>query len=127
MTTATLELEPNARAIAEKHLRAAWDAFDNHRPELGSRRVWDAAETALRQLARQHNFAIDTVDQRLEFAKTLDAKNGSDRYYNERLSLCEYFEDNALMGVMPGSDPTRYAPIAAEFIEHLLTLAEGTP
>ena len=127
MTTATLEQEPNARAIAEKHLRAAWDAFDNHRPELGSRLVWDAAETALRQLARQHNFAIDTVDQRFEFVKTLDAQNGNDRSYLTRLMLCESFEDNALMGVMPGSDPTRYAPIAAEFIEHLLTLAEGTP
>ena len=127
MTTATLELEPNARAIAEKQLRAAWDAFDNHRPELGSRLVWDAAETALRQLARQHDYAIDTLDQRFEFVKMLDARNGDDRSYLTRLMLCESFEDNALMGVMPGSDPTRYVPAATDFIEHLLALAEGTP
>ena len=126
MTTATLELEPNARAIAEKHLRAAWDAFDNHRPELGSRLVWDAAETALRQLARQHDYAIDTLDQRLEFVKTLDAQNGGNRYYITLLSLCEYYEDNSQMGVMPGDDPVYAVPIAAQFVEHLLTLAEGT-
>ena len=125
MTTATLE--PDARSIAEKQLSAAWDAFDNHRPELGSRLIWDAAETALRQLARQQDYAIDTLDQRLEFVRMLDARNGSDRYYVSRLMLCEYFEDNAEMGVMPGDDPGYAAITAASFIEHLLAMAEGTP
>ena len=125
--TATPTLEHNIRAIAEKRLSAAWDAFDNHRPELGSKLVWEAAEAALGALARQHDYDIGTPDRLLEFARLLDARNGSDRYYIEGLSLCEYFQDNAEMGVMPGSKPTAYAPIATEFVNHLVDLIEGAP
>ena len=122
MTTATLE--PTTRAITEKCLSAAWDAFDNHRPELGSKLVWDAAEAALRQLARQYDYDTDDPDQRLEFARMLDRQNGGDRYYIEQLLLCEYFQSNAETGVMPGDDPEYAAPVAARFIDHLLELIE---
>lgn len=125
--TPTPTLEHSARAIAEKRLSAAWDAFDNHWPELGSKLVWEAAEAALGELARQRDYDIGTPDQRIGFAKMLDAQNGSDGYYLNRLLMCEYFEDNAEMGVMPGSDPTTYAPVATEFINHLLNLIEGAP
>ena len=125
--TATATLEHSTRASAEKRISAAWDAFDNHRPELGSKLVWEAAEAALCALARQHDYDIGTPDRRLEFARLLDAKNGGDGYYLNRLLMCEYFEDNAEMGVMPGSDPTTYAPVATEFIDHLLNLIEGAP
>ena len=124
---ATPTLEHSIRAIAEKRLSAAWDAFDNHRPELGSKLVWEAAEAALGALAQQHDYDIGTLEQRLEFARLLDAKNGGDGYYINRLLMCEYFEDNAEMGVMPGSDPTTYAPVATEFIDHMLNLIEGAP
>ena len=131
MATATATpkstLEHSARASAEKRLSAAWDAFDNHRPELGSKLVWEAAEAVLRELACQHDYDIGTPDQRIGFAKMLDARNGSDRYYIEGLGLCEYFQDNAEMGVMPGDDPDYAAPVAAEFIDHLLDLIEGAP
>ena len=129
MTTATptLTLEHSPRAIAEKRLSAAWDAFDNHRPELGSKLVWEAAEAALRPLARQYDYPIDDPDQRIGFAKMLDARNGSDGYYLNRLLMCEYFEDNAETGVMPGSDPASYVPVATEFIDHMLNLIEGAP
>ena len=123
--TAAPTLQHSTRAVAEKRLSAAWDAFDNHRPELGSKLVWEAAEAALRALARQHDYAIDDPDQRIGFAKMLDARNGSDGYYLNRLLMCEYFEDNAAMGVMPGSDPATYAPVATDFIDHLLNLIEG--
>ena len=125
--TATATLEHSARASAEKRLSAAWDAFDNHRPELGSKLVWEAAEAALGALARQHEYDIGTLEQRLEFARLLDAKNGGDGYYVNRLLMCEYFEDNAEMGVMPGSDPTAYVPVATRFINHLLAVVEGVP
>ena len=125
--TATPTLEHSPRAIAEKRLSAAWDAFDNHRPELGSKLVWEAAEATLRALACQHDYDIGTPDQRIGFAKMLDARNGSDGYYLNRLLLCEYFEDNAEMGVMPGDDPDYAAPVAARFINHLLDLVEGAP
>ena len=125
--TATPALEHSARASAEKRLSAAWDAFDNHRPELGSKLVWAAAEAALSALARRHDYDIGTPDRLLEFARLLDARNGGDRYYIEGLSLCEYFQDNAEMGVMPGSKPDAYAPIATEFISHLVELIEGAP
>ena len=125
--TSTPTLQQSARAIAEKRLSAAWDAFDNHRPELGSKLVWEAAEAALGALARQHDYAIDDPDQRIGFAKMLDAQNGRDGYYLNRLMLCEYFEDNAEMGVMPGDDPDYAAPVAARFINHLLDLIEGAP
>ena len=125
--TATPTLQHSARAIAEKRLSAAWDAFDNHRPELGSKLVWEAAEAALCALARQHDYAIDDPDQRIGFAKMLDARNGDDRYYIRNLMLCEYFQDNAEMGVMPGDDPDYAAPVAARFINHLLDLVEGAP
>ena len=124
---ATPTLEHSTRAVAEKRLSAAWDAFDNHRPELGSKLVWEAAEAALGALARQYDYDIGTPDRLLEFARLLDARNGSDRYYIEGLSLCEYFQDNAAMGVMPGSKPTAYAPIATEFINHLVALIEVAP
>ena len=126
-TTPSLETitEPTTRAITEKCLTAAWDAFDNHRPELGSKLVWDAAEAALRQLARQYDYDISDPDQRLEFARMLDRQNGGDRYYIERLLLCEYFQNNTKIGVMPGEDPTLYAPVAVKFINHLLELSEG--
>ena len=131
MTTATPTptptLQHSARAIAEKRLSAAWDAFDNHRPELGSKLVWEAAEAALCALARQHDYAIDDPDQRIGFAKMLDARNGSDGYYIRNLMLCEYFQDNAEMGVMPGDDPDYAAPVAVRFINHLLDLVEGAP
>ena len=125
--TATPTLENSARASAEKRISAAWDAFDNHRPELGSKLVWEAAEAVLRELARQHDYAIDDPGQRLEFARLLDAKNGGDGYYINRLLMCEYFEDNAETGVMPGSDPTTYVPVATRFINHLVDLIEGAP
>ena len=125
--TPTPTLEHSPRAIAEKRLSAAWDAFDNHRPELGSKLVWEAAEAALHALARQHDYAIDDPDQRIGFAKMLDSRNGSDGYYLRNLMLCEYFEDNAEMGVMPGDDPDYAAPVAARFINHLLDLVEGAP
>ena len=127
MATATPTLEHSTRAIAEKRLSAAWDAFDNHRPELGSKLVWEAAEAALCALARQYDDDIGTLEQRLEFARLLDAKNGAAGYYINRLLMCEYFEDNAETGVMPGSDPTTYVPVATEFIDHLLNLIEGAP
>ena len=120
-------MEHSPRAIAEKRLSAAWDAFDNHRPELGSKLVWEAAEAALCALARQHDYDIGTPDRLLEFAKMLDARNGEDRYYIRSLMLCEYFQDNADMGVMPGDDPDYAAPVAARFIDHLLGLVEGAP
>lgn len=123
---ATAPLEPDTRSITKKCLSEAWDAFHNHRPELGSKLVWDAAEAALRQLARQQNYAIDTLDQRFEFVELLDAQNGNGRYYIGQLMMCEYFEDNATMGVMPGDDPASYVTVATEFIEHLLDLAEDT-
>ena len=126
-TAPTPTLEHSTRAIAEKHLSAAWDAFDNHRTELASRHIWDAAAVALRALARQHDYAFDTSEQRVGFAKMLDARNGNDRYYIERLLLCEYYESNAELGVMPGDDPEYPAPIAAKFINHLLDLIEGAP
>ena len=125
--TPTTTLQQSARAVAEKRLSAAWDAFDNHRSELGSKLVWEAAEAALRALARQHDYAIDDPDQRIGFAKMLDARNGSDGYYLNRLMLCEYFEDNAETGVMPGSDPAAYVPVATRFINHLLAMVEGAP
>ena len=127
MATPTLEpiTETNTRSITEKCLSAAWDAFDNHRPELGSKLVWEAAEEALRQLGRQYDYDIGDPGQRLEFARMLDRQNGGDRYYIERLLLCEYFQNNTKIGVMPGEDPTLYAPVAAEFINHLLELSEG--
>ena len=123
--TPTLQHSP--RAIAEKRLSAAWDAFDNHRPELGSKLVWEAAEAALGALARQHDYAIDDPDQRIGFAKMLDARNGSDGYYINRLLLCESFLSNAETGVMPGDDPGYAVPAAARFIDHLLELIEGAP
>ena len=119
--------EPTARSITEKCLSAAWDAFDSHRPELGSKLIWDAAAAALRQLARQYDYDTDDPDQRLEFARMLDRQNGGDRYYIDRLLLCEYFHNNAKIGVMPGEDPSYPAPIAADFINHLLELSEGKP
>ena len=123
----TPTLEHSARAIAEKRLSAAWDAFDNHRPELGSKMVWEAAEAALRPLARQYDYPIDDPDQRIWFAKMLDAQNGSDGYYLQRVLLCDYYQSNAEFGVMPEDDPTRYAPIATKFINHLLDLIEEAP
>lgn len=127
--TPTLEpiTEPTTRSITEKCLTAAWDAFDNHRPELGSKLIWEAAEAALRALAGQYDYDIGDPDQRIKFAKMLDRQNGGDRYYIDRLLLCEYFHDNTKIGVMPGEDPTLYAPIAADFINHLLELSEGKP
>ena len=125
--TATPTLEHSARAVAEKRLSAAWDAFDNHRPELGSKLVWEAAEAALRPLARQHDYDIGTPDQRIGFAKMLDAQNGSDGYYLQRVLLCDYYLSNAELGVMPEDDPTRYATIATKFINHLLELIEEAP
>ena len=127
MATATPTLEHSARAIAEKRLSAAWDAFDNHRPELGSKLVWDAADAALHGLAGKYDYDISTSSQLLEFAKMLDARNGDDRYYLRRLMLCEYFQNNAKLGVMPGDDPDYAAPIAAKFINHLLELIEEAP
>ena len=126
--TPTLELatEPTTRAIAEKCLTAAWDAFDNHRLELGSKLIWDAAEAALRHLARQYDYDISDPDRQIWFAEMLDAQNGNDRYYLNRLMLCQYFQSNAETGVMPGDDPEYAAPIAARFINHLLELIEGT-
>ena len=130
--TPTSTLEHSTRATAEKRLSAAWDAFDNHRPELGSKMVWEAAEVALYQLARKYDYAIDHPDQRIGFAKMLDARNGnarngSDGYYLSLLILCEYYESNAELGVMPGDDPEFPAPIAAKFINHLLDLIEEAP
>ena len=127
--TTTLETttEPTTRAITEKCLTAAWDAFDNHRPELGSKLVWEAADAALHGLAGKYDYDISTPSQLLEFAKMLDARNGSDRYYLRRLMLCEYFQNNAKLGVMPGDDPDYAAPIAAKFINHLLDLIEEGP
>ena len=127
--TPTLEpiTKPNTRSITEKCLTAAWDAFDNHRAELGSKLIWDAAEAALRQLGRQYDYDTDDPGQRLEFARMLDRQNGGDRYYIDRLLLCESLQSNAEIGVMPGDDPTLYAPIAADFINHLLELSEGKP
>ena len=125
--TATPILEHSPRAIAEKRLSAAWDAFDNHRPELGSKLVWEAAEAALRPLARQYDYDIDDPDQRIGFAKMLDARNGSDRYYIDLVLLCEYYQSNAEIGVMPGDDPSYPVPIAAKFINHLLELIEEAP
>ena len=129
MPTATPSptLQHSARAVAEKRLSAAWDAFDNHRPELGSKLVWEAAEAVLRPLARQYDYDIDDPDQRIGFAKMLDARNGSDGYYLNRLLLCECFLSNAELGVMPGDDPSFPAPIAAKFINHLVDLVEGAP
>ena len=123
--TATLEHSP--RAVAEKRLSAAWDAFDNHRPELGSKLVWEAAEAALRPLARQYDYPIDGPDQRIWFAKMLDARNGNDGYYLPMMLLCDSFLSNAEIGVMPGDDPSYAAPIAAKFISHLLDLIEEAP
>ena len=123
----TATLEHNPRAIAEKRLSAAWDAFDNHRPELGSKLVWEAAEAALRPLARQYDYPIDDPDQRIGFAKMLDAQNGSDRYYLQRVLLCDYYQSNAEIGVMPGDDPTKYATIATKFINYILDLVEEAP
>ena len=120
-------LEHSPRAVAEKRLSAAWDAFDNHRPELGSKLVWEAAEAALRPLARQYDYPIDDPDQRIGFAKMLDARNGNNHYYLPRMLLCDSFLSNAEIGVMPEDDPTRYAPIAAKFISHLLDLIEEAP
>ena len=120
-------LEHSARAVAEKRLSAAWDAFDNHRPELGSKLVWEAAEAALRPLARQYDYPIDDPDQRIGFAKMLDARNGSDRYYLQRVLLCDYYQSNAEIGVMPGDDPTKYATIATKFINYILDLVEEAP
>ena len=125
--TPTPTLEHSTRAIAEKHLSAAWDAFDNHRTELASRHIWDAAEVALLELARQYDYAIDIPDHRIFFAKMLDSRNGSDGYYLSLLLLCEYYESNAELGVMPGDDPEFPAPIAAKFINHLLDLIEEAP
>ena len=125
--TPTPTLPHSARAIAEKRLSAAWDAFDNHRPELGSKLVWEAAEAALRPLARQHDYDIGTPDQRIGFAKMLDAQNGSDGYYLQRVLLCDYYLSNAELGVMPEDDPTRYALIAAKFINYILDLIEEAP
>ena len=127
--TPTLEpiTEPTTRSITEKCLTAAWDAFDNHRPELGSKLVWEAAEAALRPLARQYDYPIDDPDQRIGFAKMLDAQNGSDRYYLQRVLLCDYYQSNAELGVMPGDDPTRYATIATKFINYILDLVEEAP
>lgn len=120
-------LEHSVRAIAEKRLSAAWDAFDNHRPELGSKLVWEAAEAALRPLAHQYDYPIDDPDQRIGFAKMLDAQNGSGGYYLPMVLLCESFLSNAEIGVMPGDDPSFPAPIAAKFISHLLNLIEEAP
>ena len=125
ITTPTLQHSP--RAIAEQCLSAAWDAFDNHRPELGSKLVWEAAEAALRPLARQYDYPIDDPDQRIGFAKMLDARNGSDRYYLPMMLLCDSFLSNAEIGVMPGDDPSYAAPIAAKFISHILDLIEVAP
>ena len=125
--TPTPTLQHSPRAIAEKRLSAAWDAFDNHRPELGSKLVWEAADAALHGLARKYDYDISTPDQLLEFAKMLDARNGNDRYYVSRLLLCECFQSNAEIGVMPGDDPSFPAPIAAKFINHLLDLIEEAP
>ena len=125
--TSTPTLPHSARAVAEKRLSAAWDAFDNHRPELGSKLVWEAADAALHGLAGKYDYDIGTPDRLLEFAKMLDARNGSDRYYLRRLLLCEYFQNNAKLGVMPGDDPPTYAPIATKFINHLLEQIEGAP
>ena len=124
MATATPTLQHSPRAIAEKSLSAAWDAFDNHRPELGSKLVWEAADAALHGLAGKYDYDISTPSQLLEFAKMLDARNGNDRYYVSRLLLCECFQSNAEIGVMPGDDPSFPAPIAAKFINHLLDLIE---
>ncbi len=125
--TPTPTLPHSARAVAEKRLSAAWDAFDNHRPELGSKLVWEAAEAALRPLARQYDYPIDDPDQRIGFAKMLDARNGSDRYYLPMMLLCDSFLSNAEIGVMPGDDPSYAAPIAAKFISHILDLIEVAP
>ena len=125
--TPTPTLPHSARAVAEKRLSAAWDAFDNHRPELGSKLVWEAADAALHGLAGKYDYDISTSSQLLEFAKMLDARNGSDRYYVRRLLLCECFQSNAEIGVMPGDDPSFPAPIAVTFINHLLELIEEAP
>ena len=126
-STATPTLPHSARAVAEKRLSAAWDAFDNHRPELGSKLVWEAAEAALRPLARQYDYPVDDPDQRIWFAKMLDAQNGNEHYYLPRMLLCDSFLSNAEIGVMPGDDPSYVAPIAAQFISHLLDLIEEAP
>lgn len=122
---ATPTVAPTTRSITEKHLSAAWDAFDNHRLELGSKLIWDAAEAALSHLARQYDYDISDPDQSIEFARMLDRQNGGDGYYLNRLLLCEYFQSNAETGVMPGDDPEYAAPVAARFINHLLELIEG--
>lgn len=120
-------LEHNTRAIAEKCVSAAWEAFDSHRPELASRLIWDATDAALRSLARQRGRGVNTPDDRIALAELLDVENGSERYYIQRLMLCEYFQNNAEFGVMPGDDPRDCAWVAAEFIDHLLELAEAAP
>lgn len=119
--------EHNTRAIAEKCINSAWEAFDSHRPELASRLIWDATDAALRSLARQRGHGVNNPDDRIALAELLDVENGKERYYIQRLMLCEYFQDNAEFGVMPGDDPRDYATVAADFINHLLELAEAAP
>ena len=117
--TSTIEIQHSQHSKHDDYISLARYAFAERRYERGSHYLWQATAAALGNLAGQRGCAVDTADERLEFAKLLDSENGNSRYYVRRLMLGEYYLDNAERGVMPGDDPSKYYQLAVDFVGHL--------
>lgn len=125
--TAATHGERDARAIANDYLNQAWAAFEDHRLERGSTFIWKATEVALRCAAAKRGMTVDTPDERIEFVELLDAesRNEHPNHYIAALLANEHYRYDSELGVMPGDDPAKYADLAVEFINELLTMAES--
>ena len=121
------EIEPkgDARSITNDYINQAWTAYDAYRLELGSTYIWKATEVALRCAAAKRGLTVDTAAERSHFAKLLDAENGANNHFLACLMSSEHYLDDSEVGIMPGYDPTKYADLAVEFINELLTMAEA--
>ena len=104
----------------------AEQAFAAGDDRLGSQRLWDAAEVALRTLAARRGWPCETEGDHFNIIERLQAETGEcedpdimSGYLNAR-----GYWDNARLGFMEDYFLKGGVPIVHEFVNEILALAE---
>ena len=110
-----------ARQTPAEYLAASDAAFDAGEYDAGSELLFQAAASALGQLADAYGQPCGNRAELRAFAKWLDNKRASDGWHSRKLVSALNFGDNAKYHYLPPEEMEYSRPIVRGFVQTLLS------
>ena len=110
-----------ARQTLEECLAASDAAFAAGEHDAGSELLYQAATTAMSQLADAYGQPCGTWEELHDFAQRLDDKRGSDGRYAMNLRTAQTYHHTAKYHFIPPDELELCRPLMHEFVAELLS------